>query len=80
MDAPLVVEGDDVFGGPPHVGDEEANARIAFAGVPFAIGDHQRGLFQHAPIPAKSMIGVPSAKALDLPVSPAASNETPISM
>jgi hypothetical protein len=36
---PLVVEGDDVFGGPRQVGDEEPNPRIAFAGMSFVIGD-----------------------------------------
>jgi hypothetical protein len=76
---PLVVEGDDVFGGRRQVGDEEANPRIASPGCNSRLAITQRGFFQYAPRPAKSIIGVPSAKALDLRVSPAASNETPIS-
>src|ERR1700680_1302298 len=37
---PSVVEGDDVFDRPRHIGDDEANPRIEFAGMSVAIGDH----------------------------------------
>src|SRR4029077_11581412 len=34
----LVVEGNDVLGGPHHVRDKEADARIKFAWMPFDLG------------------------------------------
>ncbi len=34
----LVVEGDDILGWSRHVGDDEADTRIAFAWVPFDLG------------------------------------------
>ena len=36
----LVVEGDDILGGSRHVGDDEADARIEFARMPFDLGNH----------------------------------------
>src|ERR1700730_4710464 len=35
----LVVEGDDIFGRPRHVGDDEADARIKLGRMPFDLGD-----------------------------------------
>src|ERR1700730_11901850 len=35
----LVVEGDDIFGRPRHVGDDEADAWIEIARMPFDLGD-----------------------------------------
>src|SRR5271166_4387148 len=35
----LVVEGDDIRGRPRHVGDDEADARVKFARMPFDLGD-----------------------------------------
>ena len=52
----VVVE---VFGGPRQVGDGEANLRIAFAGMHSPLAVTQRGFFQYAPIPAKSIICSP---------------------
>nr|CAM78096.1 transposase, fragment IS66 family [Magnetospirillum gryphiswaldense MSR-1] len=38
--APLIVEGDHAGGGPGQIGDDEADAGIQFAGMPFDLGDH----------------------------------------
>jgi hypothetical protein len=38
--AALIVEGDDALGGTPEVGDDEADAGIELAGMPFHLGDH----------------------------------------
>lgn len=38
--ASLVVEGHDPFGRAAQIGDDEADAGIQFAGVPFDLGDH----------------------------------------
>ena len=37
--AALVVKGDDILGGPRHVRDDEADAWIKFARMPFNLGD-----------------------------------------
>jgi hypothetical protein len=37
--AALIVKGDDILGGARHVGDDEADARIEFARMPFDLGD-----------------------------------------
>jgi hypothetical protein len=50
--AALVVEGDDILGGSRHVGDDEADARIEFARMPFDLGDHPAQLR-----PASGLIG-----------------------
>jgi len=48
----LVVEGDDVFSAARHVGHDEADARIEFAGMPFDLGDDTARLR-----PASGLIG-----------------------
>ena len=50
--AALVVEGDDILGAARHVGDDESDARIKFAGMPFDLGDHATRLR-----PASGLIG-----------------------
>jgi hypothetical protein len=50
--AALVVKGDDVLGGPRHVRDDEADARIKFAWMPFDLGNDAA-----RPCPASRLIG-----------------------
>jgi hypothetical protein len=45
------VEGDDILGAPHHVGNDEANARIKLARMPFCVGDHSVSL-----VPASRVI------------------------
>src|SRR5580704_5823060 len=48
----LVIEGDHTLGGSRHVGDDESNARIKFAQMPFDLGDDAAGF-----CPTPSLIG-----------------------
>jgi hypothetical protein len=48
----LIVEGDDPVGRARQVGDDETDARIKLAGMPFDFGDHPAGLG-----PASGLIG-----------------------
>jgi len=48
----LVVEGDNVLGGPRQIGDDESNARIKLARMPFNLGDDAARLR-----PASGLIG-----------------------
>jgi hypothetical protein len=49
----LVVEGDNILGGPCHVRNNEADTRIEFARMPFDLGDAPARLS-----PASGLIGV----------------------
>ena len=44
----LVRKGDDILGGASHVGDNEANARVKFAWMPFDLVITRRGFVQFA--------------------------------
>src|SRR5262249_9498736 len=55
----LVVEGDDIFGGPRHVRHDEADARIKFARMPFDLGDDAAALCPASGLISEICIGTP---------------------
>src|ERR1700730_17384365 len=57
--ATLVVEGDDIFGGPSHVGHDEADTRIKFARMPFDLGDDPAGFCPTSRLIGGVCIGAP---------------------
>jgi hypothetical protein len=57
--AALVVKGDDVLGGPRHVRDDEADAWIKFARMPFNLGDDPARLRPASGLIGEMCIGAP---------------------
>jgi hypothetical protein len=60
--AALVVEGDDIFGRPRQVGDDEANTRIQFARMPFDLGDDTAWLCPTSSLIGEVRVGAPDVK------------------
>ena len=59
--APVIVKGDNPFGGPRQVGDDEADAGNQFAGVPFDLGNDTAFLVPRSGLIAEAgVIGVRS--------------------
>ena len=53
-EAGRIVKGDNILGGSRHVGDDEGDARIKLARMPFDLGDHPARLAVSLPTPSVS--------------------------
>jgi hypothetical protein len=60
--AALVVKGDDVLGGPRHVRDDEADARIKFARMPFDLGKRRGAISGDSGLRIPVRLGFPALK------------------